>query len=160
MTRKRRTYNLRLVRREYSYTIQEIAALFGLHKNTLSQWLKAGLKPIDRSRPMLIHGSDLINFLLARQSARRTRCQPDEFFCFRCRTPRHPLGRKVDVQPRNAKLLNLVAICAECGTTIRKVGSAKKRAFFCQLFSAATLAPPHISETLTSSDNRDLTGEK
>jgi hypothetical protein len=160
MTRKRRTYNVRHIRRDYSYTIQEIAALFDLHKNTLSQWLKAGLKPIDRSRPVLIHGSDLVNFLLARQSARRARCQPDEFFCFRCRAPRHPLGRKVDVQPRNAKLLNLVAVCAKCSTTMRKAGSAQKQTFYCQLFSAATPAPPHISETPNTSDNRDLTGEK
>lgn len=160
MTRKRRTYNVRHIRRDYSYTIQELSELFSLHKNAVGQWLKAGLKPIDRSRPILIHGSDIMQFLKSRQSDRRTTCQPDEFFCFRCRVPRLPLGRRVDVQPRNAKLLNLVAVCAECSTTMRKVGSAKKRAFYCQLFSAATPAPPHISETPNPNDNRDLTREK
>lgn len=160
MKRIRRTYNVRLVRRDYSYTIQELSELFGLHKNTVGQWLKAGLKPIDRSRPILIHGSDIMQFLKSRQSDRRTTCQPDEFFCFRCRVPRHPLGRKVDVQPRNAKMLNLIAVCAECGTTMRKVGSIKKQEIYPQLFECTTPAQLHISETPNPSDNSDFKEEK
>ncbi len=160
MTRKRRTYNVRLVRWDYSYTIQEIATLFDLHKNTLSQWLKAGLKPIDSNRPLLIHGSDLVNFLLTKQSTRRTRCQPDEFFCFRCRAPRQPQGRKVEVHPRNAKLLKLVAHCAVCGTKMNQSGSVRQLPAYRQVFNCTTPAPPHISETPNPSDNRDLTGEK
>lgn len=160
MTCKRRTYNLRLVRREYSYSIPEIAALFGLHKNAVGQWLKAGLKPIDRSRPVLIHGSDLVNFLQSRQSARRTTCQPDEFFCFRCRAPRKPKSGQVTISPRNAKLLKLVAHCAVCGTKMNKSGSVRQLPKYRQLFSAATPAQPHISETPNPSDNRDLTGEQ
>lgn len=160
MTRKRRTYNPRLVRRDYSYTIQDIAELFSLHKNAVGQWLKAGLKPIDRSRPLLIHGSDLINFLLMRQAARRTRCQPTEFYCFRCRAPRPPTDRKVDVLPRNAKLLSLVAHCATCGTKMNKSGSVRQLPTYRQLFTCTMPAQPHLTEIPQPSDNRDFTGDE
>lgn len=65
--RKSRTYNLRLIRRDYSYMIQEIAELFSLHPNAVRRWVKNGLRTIDSHRPQLIHGTDLIEYLDRRQ---------------------------------------------------------------------------------------------
>lgn len=159
MTRKRRTYNTRLIRRDHSYTIQEVAELFVVHKNAVSRWLKSGLTPIDRSRPVLIHGSTLINYLDGQKAKRRATCQPDEFYCFSCRAPRQPFGRMVDILPRNAKLVSLVAICADCGTAMRRVGSTKKQAIYCQLFETATPAALHINQTPAPSVKCDLEGD-
>ena len=67
--RKRRHPNYRLVKIHRNYTVEEIASLFGIHENTVRAWLKVGLAPIDKSRPTLVHGQGLVDFLKARRSA-------------------------------------------------------------------------------------------
>ena len=35
--------NHRQVKIHHNYTVEEIASLFGIHKNTVREWIKAGL---------------------------------------------------------------------------------------------------------------------
>src|SRR5262245_34376578 len=64
----KRTYNTRLIKRDYAYFISELADLFRLHPNAIRRWIKAGLRTVDDRRPVLVHGGDLIDFLDARQT--------------------------------------------------------------------------------------------
>jgi hypothetical protein len=48
-------------------TVEEVASLSGTHKNTVREWVKAGLPTCDDKRPMLILGHDLATFLQARR---------------------------------------------------------------------------------------------
>jgi hypothetical protein len=34
-----------------SYSVEEVSRLFGIHKNTVGNWLRQGLSPIDGERP-------------------------------------------------------------------------------------------------------------
>jgi hypothetical protein len=67
---KRRSYNARLIKR-LSYTIREIADLFGIHPQAARRWIKADLRTID---------GDLIDFLSERRSSRKQTCGPNQFF--------------------------------------------------------------------------------
>ena len=80
--------NPRRVKVHRSYTVEEVARLFGVHKTTVRGWLKAGLPRIDGRRPILILGRELAGFLHARRDRRRQRCRSGELYCFRCRAPR------------------------------------------------------------------------
>ena len=60
---KKRHPNHRLVKIHRNYTVEEIADLFGIHKNTVRGWVKVGLAISDDKRPMLILGHDLVAFL-------------------------------------------------------------------------------------------------
>jgi len=51
--------NPRRVKIHRSYSVEEMSRLLGVHKNTVRNWLKNGLEPIDDQRPTLIRGSDL-----------------------------------------------------------------------------------------------------
>ncbi len=82
---RKRHPNYRLVKIHRNYTVEDIAGLFGAHKNTVRQWIKAGLEPLDRRRPMLVHGSDLSAFLRDRKQKNKRPCQPGEVYCVRCR---------------------------------------------------------------------------
>ena len=64
---KKRHPNHRLVKIHRNYTVEEIAGLFGIHKNTVREWVKTGLATSDNKRPMLILGQDLKAYLQARR---------------------------------------------------------------------------------------------
>lgn len=112
--------NPRLVKIHRTYTVDEIARLYGFHRNAVRGWVKRGLPTIDCRRPFLIHGQDLRDFLQKRRQAKRQRLQPGQMFCFRCRTPREPAGQMADYIPATEKLGNLVGICPVCETMMNR----------------------------------------
>lgn len=144
--RRKYTYNVRLIRRDLSYTIQEIADLFSLHPNAVRRWVKAGLRTIDDRRPVFIHGSDLIDFLNDRQRGRKHKCAADEMWCCRCREPRRPKAGRVVVDRLNARQLMLRGECELCGARMNRGGSAAGLAEVERTFTV-TAAPPRLSET-------------
>ena len=72
---RKRHPNHRRVKVHRSYTVEEIAGLFGIHKNTVRAWVKAGLPTCDNKRPVLILGRDLIAFLQARRAKNKQPCR-------------------------------------------------------------------------------------
>ncbi len=123
---EKRRPNYRHVKIHRSYTVEEIANLFGTHKNTVRAWVKAGLSPCDDKRPMLILGHDLASFLQARRARNKQTCRPGEIYCVRCRAPKFPAGDMADYQPVTEKLGNLTAICPDCDSIMnRRVSMVK-----------------------------------
>ena len=118
--------NHRLVKIHRSYTVEEIANLLKKHKNTVRIWIKDGLTPIDNKRPMLILGSDLIEFLKVHREKNKQRCKPGQLYCVRCRVPRFPAGDMADYVPVTEKFGNLIAICPDCDSIMnRRVSLAR-----------------------------------
>ena len=76
--------NHRHVKIHRSCTVEEIANLVTVHKNTVRGWVNAGLPTTDDKRPMLIRGHELIAFLKARRVRNKQTCQPGEMYCVRC----------------------------------------------------------------------------
>jgi hypothetical protein len=146
MPAKKRTYNTRLIKRDYSYGIQEIVELFDLHKTTVRNWIKLGLPLIDKSRPYLIHGSELIVFLNLRQAKRKKTCKPHELFCFKCREPKASCEGLIDIEIRNPKLLQLIGLCATCSTQTFKAGAVNKLPDYMKIFDVQKMQGRHIIE--------------
>ena len=117
---RRRQYRVNLIKGTQLYDTNEIAKLFGIHRNTVRHWFKEGLKLIDDRRPVYVHGSELKSFLARRQDGRRQKCAPGEFYCFRCRAPQAPWEGLVDVAPHTEKVAKLKAICCVCETDMHR----------------------------------------
>lgn len=149
--------NPRLAKIHRNYTVDEVACLFGIHRNTVREWIKRGLPTSDDRRPMLILGRDLLAFLQARRTKNKRPCQAGEIYCVRCRVPKVPAGRMADYAAITATLGNLVAICPDCLTIIhRRVNLAKLDQIRCQFDIAFPLARRHIDESAKPSVNSDF----
>ena len=146
----RRTHNTRLIKRDFSYTVEEVADLFGLHPNAVRRWVKSGLGPIDDGRPMLFHGTELKAFLTKRQSERKRPGKANEFFCFSCRCQRTPLGNRVLAILQTPSRLMLKAVCSVCGGKLNRAGSQAKRAQYEALFEILNGSESALSEVGTS----------
>jgi hypothetical protein len=155
---KKRHPNHRLVKIHRSYTVEEIAVLFGMHKNSVRHWVKDGLAAIDDKRPMLILGSVLAAFLQARRIKNKQTCKPGELYCVRCRAPRLPAGGMADYSPVTEKFGNLVAICPDCNTLMnRRVSVARIGEFQGKMDIRFPEAVQHIIERTNPSVNSDFT---
>ena len=153
----RRTPNYRLVKVHRSYTVDEIARLFGTHKNTVRAWVKCGLSTCDDRRPMLILGRDLFAFLRARRAKNKRTCAPGEIYCVGCRSPRRPAGDMADYLPLTSTLGNLVGICPHCDSMMYRRVSVEKMALVQgDLQVTVRQAQRHISESSEPTVNCDF----
>ena len=140
--------NPRLAKIHRNYSVEEIAALFGVHRNTVREWVKRGLPTNDNRRPMLILGRDLVDFLRARRAKNKRTCPPGELYCFRCRAPKAAAGDMADYQPLTETQGNLIAICADCETIMyRRVSLAKLEQVRGNLDITMPQALRHINES-------------
>jgi hypothetical protein len=64
-----------------NYTFEELAGVFGVHKNTIANWVKDGLPCLKERRPFLILGQDAREFLKAQRVDKKRLCKPNEFYC-------------------------------------------------------------------------------
>jgi excisionase family DNA binding protein len=115
-----RRHNVRRVKIHRSYSVSEVARLLGVSKHTVSRWIDAGLPLVASKRPFLIHGSDLREFLKARQPCKQP-CRAGEIFCVRCRTPKRPAFDEVEYIPKTPTTGLLAGLCPTCASMIYRL---------------------------------------
>lgn len=112
--------NYRRVKIHRSYTVEDVARLYGVHKNTVREWLRTGLSVCNERRPILILGSDLAEFLRKRRNARRCKCGPGLMYCLRCRSPQLPAEGMADYVATSPTLGNLIGLCPRCNAVMNR----------------------------------------
>jgi len=139
-----------------SYSVEEVSRLFGIHKNTVRNWLRQGLSPIDGKRPTVIRGVELRRFLTARRTSARQTCGPGRIFCLPCRAPKVPAGNMADCIAVGETRGTLRGICPDCNRMIyRRVNPRKLDAVRGHLDVTVTQARPRIEETAKPNVNCD-----
>ncbi len=156
MKTRKRTYNPRLIRLGMSYSVQEAAELYGLHKNAVLFWIKNGLPVIDQRKPYMIYGGDLAEYLRKKQAGRKCKCEQDEFFCFKCRAPRRAWENTVDIIIRNESKLAISGLCAVCDTPVNRAGSVRKLPKYQKIFLIQTMQEPRITDRHSPIVNNDM----
>ena len=153
----KRRPNHRLVKLHRNYTVEEIARLYDAHKNTVRQWVKAGLPVLDDKRPMLILGWELAAYLKTRRTKSKRPCQPGEIYCVRCRAAKSPAGDMAEYQPITERLGNLMGICPDCeGMIYRRASKARLAEIQGKLDITFVEAPRQVSESSQPTVNSDL----
>ena len=119
-------YNYRLAKTNRSYTITELANLWGVHKHTVCNWMKEGLRDCCEGRPKLIRGIDAKEFLRRRQTRNKKTCMPGQIYCVACKTPRFPKNDYALLNVETDQVGDLIGECPSCSTTIHRKVSLRK----------------------------------
>lgn len=106
------------------YSIAELAALYGVCTNTVSNWIADGLRPSDDAIPKLFRGAVVRRFREEMRLRRRVSLRTDEALCFKCKrgvVPESPrtLGKASGTDPRLQS-----GTCPHCGTKTTKIRAA------------------------------------
>ena len=117
-----RPYNINRISYFMCYTVEDICNLFSsrhLHAQTVRKWIKNGLPVIDGSKPALIYGDDLKDFLGKVNDNNHLSLNFDEFYCFSCKEAHIPLGRKVYVE-QNGSFIKVKGLCPKKHTIMNR----------------------------------------
>ena len=106
------------INRNYSY--EELAAVYGVHKNTVANWVNDGLPCLKDRRPYLILGADAKQYLQERRQAKKQKCKSNEFFCMRCKKPTEAEENYVEYLPLTATKGRLSGFCITCEGVVNK----------------------------------------
>jgi Helix-turn-helix domain len=142
----------RLAKIHRCYSVDEVARLFKIHKNTARNWLRQGLTAIDDQRPTLIRGEELRRFLAERRARAKQACGPGRIYCLPCRSPKVPAGKMADCVVTGDTTGMLQGICPDCDRMIyRRINPLKLDAVRGELDVTVTQARSRIEEPASPS---------
>jgi len=143
-------YNPNLVKINRNYTFEELAVVIGVHKNTVSAWVKNGLPCLKERRPFLILGEDARTYLQGQRREKKQRCKPNELYFMPCKTPTRPDENYVAYLPLSATKGRLTGFCCRCECVVNKFAHSDSLERVSVLFD---LSKPKALERINDSDN-------
>lgn len=144
--KRKRTYNARLIRARLTYTISEIATLFGLHIRTVQRWYKQGLIPVEvDTKPLLFTGNEIKRFLEHKRRSGKIELKDGEFYCPKCRQARSSAPRSIGIIDTKRRIgrddysVHIKGICQICSCKLTRFStrSRLKSSIFTMLLTQA-----------------------
>ncbi|MEM7472253.1 MAG: tyrosine-type recombinase/integrase [Pseudomonadota bacterium] len=118
-----RSYKNIKPKKHFVYSVDDLMKLFGVCRNTISNWVKEGLKPSDASHPYVFRGSEVKRFRDARHLRSAKPLRIGQFGCFVCKERVFPKTSTVSrVQMKNGTI-GLWARCPNCGGCVTKIAN-------------------------------------
>jgi hypothetical protein len=102
------------LKKNKSYTIEELAAETGVSIPTVRNWIQDGMPCLMDQRPYLVIGFQAKEYLCQKRSSGRKPLGPCEIYCFRCKTQRMPAELFAEFIPLSDTGGRLQAFCDVC----------------------------------------------
>ena len=115
-----KTYTTRGLSYHISYSADDLATHFGVHVQTIREWVRRGLQPIDEHTPALFLGTYVMRFIDDMNSKRKTTTQFNEFYCMSCHAAHNPFNNTVVITTDNNGFIRATGICEQSGAHIHK----------------------------------------
>jgi DNA-binding XRE family transcriptional regulator len=124
----------RRLKKNRHYTYEAAAEHLNVTPQTIRSWRSSGLQVLTNTRPHLILGEALSEFLDQRDRDRSRTLALEEFLCFSCKKAVKPLGMMTDLEVTIAGRAQLTALCETCEARCHKYVSATRIEEFAQIF--------------------------
>ncbi|MGJ8604411.1 MAG: helix-turn-helix domain-containing protein [Marivita sp.] len=122
------------VKGNLTYDVFEAASALKVTPATIRNWIKDGLKAMTSSKPYLILGASIREYLRTKYAAARRPLNDDELFCPSCRKGRKPLHMRVTQTKITTKTDLLKGTCQYCNGTATRMISHKQHSLFSAIF--------------------------
>ena len=99
---------------KHVYKVEEVMALYGVCRNTVSNWVHKGLRPSDDKQPQVFRGAELTRFHSAQRKPKE-QLTVGEVYCVGCREPVLPDAAD---QGRSDGTLTPKMICPDCKNSV------------------------------------------
>jgi len=159
LKKKKRNHNTNRIKSRHTYTIKEIGELLNVHIRTVHSWTKTGLPVLDTdSKPHLIMGIKLKNFLKLRKAGRKRPLKDGEFFCTRCKAARKSLLSEIRAVLTGKSLgkkysqVTIKGKCESCGNRLSRFSSDRQL----EVFKNKVLKSKERENTLTGCKSRSM----
>jgi integrase len=124
--------------RHFVYSVDDVISLFGISRNTLTNWKKSGLRCVDDAHPLLITGAELARFHRERKEQGRQPLKVGQFICRRCAIRVYPDAGTLSAAEIGRMCSLVRAQCPDCEGTVIKLfsGTILEAVFACQKANA------------------------
>lgn len=162
MISKKHIYSLKPIRRDYTYTVYEIAEIYKIVPDTVFRWVRnEGLKRIEGSKQYFVHGSELLKFIKHRNAKHKKPCEEGEMYCCKCRKPQRPKLDSLQSKKIANKTIRVSGRCAVCSTRMNTIVSAKKWTKKHTFYPSQNVPiKPHSGERVSQRKCQTGTGEQ
>jgi hypothetical protein len=123
--------NHTLISSKTVYSGPELATLLGVTPATIRNWLKLGMKELDKhSNPHLIQGAHAREFIIQRKSNHKRPTKITEFYCPRCKAARNSIPEQTIAKLTGKSFKSSMQViiygkCSICGCPLRYFSSEK-----------------------------------
>lgn len=115
-----RSYTKVRPKAHHVYLVEGVMELFAVSRNTVSNWVRQGLRPSDSAQPYVFRGAELIRFHKVRE-AMRTGLARGFFHCMRCKEAVVPQLSELSISEEGPKVFRARARCPDCGAALSKL---------------------------------------
>ncbi len=113
-----RTYGMIRPKRDRTYTVEDVQKLYSVTRNTITNWINAGLKRVDEDRPQLFRGAELKRFHCERALKTKRKLRMSEFKCTACKARVTPSLQTIRIERSASRTPSAWARCPECGASV------------------------------------------
>ncbi|MEY8119970.1 tyrosine-type recombinase/integrase [Falsihalocynthiibacter sp. BN13B15] len=107
-------------KKHHVYTVIELMELFGICRNTVSNFVKEGLKPSDSETPQVFNGKEVGRFISSRLLTTSSKLRVGQFKCFSCKGRVFPVPSSVCKQDETQSGVALSGTCPDCERKVYK----------------------------------------
>jgi hypothetical protein len=135
-----RRYDTRRIKKNRSYSVEELAEALAVTHATVRNWIKAGLQLLDQNRPQIMLGFHIQDFLQNQRQKAKRPLADGEVYCLRCKAPRMPDGLMADYEPTSVSGGRLKALCEVCEGLCNRNVNAQQLQLFSNILEIVPMA--------------------
>ena len=115
-----RSYRNIRPKKHHVYTVEDIMQLYGVCRNSTTNWVNDGLRKSDNGVPSIFNGSELKRFHADRRTTEAVKLRLGQFKCFSCKGRVFPEPETLSRSASKAGHLSFWGACPDCGGAISK----------------------------------------
>lgn len=120
----RKNLNHRLLEKIRCYSVEEVAKIFDVNQATVLGWITKDLKTIDKQKPYMMFGSEIIGWVKKHKPSLKSKCDPRKSYCLKCRDKVIFDYQKAWIETGKKGFEFIQSRCPKCHSLINRFGTS------------------------------------